>query len=484
MTDILGPADAGAARTVTTTTDVSSPAAGDSWFADCVAGVAGTGTPIVARWLNRLLQQERRLVRNSGVAESNADDDMLSKAVQSGALNWAGLFGGSANALTATLAPTPVTLPPGTVISGVIASANTGAVTLNVDGIGAQAVVMTDGVALSGGELQPGLAEFVAYSGGFYVRSTVSFDRLHSQLVVSDALPATGSYPFIWYHFGTDTVTTPTGVFGPVVVEPGMFAFWNGNAWQPFTNIASASLRGEVIVGSGIAVAGDGTISVSAASLPPSVMPARNTLLARTTAGSGTVTVPAGVTWLYYEGGGAGGGGGPGGGSGFSNCSGGGGGSGGGFRGWLAVTPGQVIAYTVGAGGAGASVNGTPGGTGGTTTFGGASATGGGGGILTLGGSTNTASGGVYGQGSGGQFNFPGGSGGDGNPFTALIQGGAGASSALGGGGRTATEGLPTRGDVVNGVAPGSGGGGIWGAGTSGHQQGGNGADGYLFLTY
>jgi hypothetical protein len=213
----------------------------------------------------------------------------------------------------------------------------------------------------------------------------------------------------------------------------------------------------------------------------PSILPPRNILLSQIVGGSGNITVPAGITEIFFRMVGAGGGGGPGGAGGFSQFSGGGGGSGGYSEGWITVTPGQVLAWVVGGGGAGATANGTAGGTGGTSIFGGANCTGGGGGILSFGGGSTTASGGTYGVGSGGQLNLPGANGGDGNPSVALIQGGSGASSAFGGGGRTSTVGLPSRGDVVNGIAPGSGGGGVWGTGT-GNQQGGRGADGGLII--
>ena len=216
----------------------------------------------------------------------------------------------------------------------------------------------------------------------------------------------------------------------------------------------------------------------------PSIQPPRNTLLHQQAAGSGNVTVPAGVTQLYFRGVGAGGGGAPGGGGSFTSLSGGGGGSGGYIEGWVAVTPGQVLPWVVGGGGAGSTTNGVLGGTGGSTTFGGATATGGGGAQLTFGGGTTGAGGGSYGTGSGASIaNFPGSVGGDGNPFVANIQGGQGASSAFGGGGRTSTVGLPAGSSVINGVAPGSGGGGVWGANLT-NLGGGNGADGALIILY
>ena len=116
--DLLGPGDAGAARTLTSsdstvTAAIAHPDADDTWFADCGANTAGTGTPLVAKFLNRWLQQIRRLVRNSGIPLSNADDDMLGQAIQTESCNWAGTFGGTANALTATLTPVPPTLTVG-----------------------------------------------------------------------------------------------------------------------------------------------------------------------------------------------------------------------------------------------------------------------------------------------------------------------------------------------------------------------------------
>ena len=196
-----------------------------------------------------------------------------------------------------------------------------------------------------------------------------------------------------------------------------------------------------------------------------------------TTAGTTTWTVPTGVFRVRVRL--VGGGGGGAGGNGASTWSSGGGASGGYSEGFVSVTPGQVIVVTIGAGGAGsAQGNGNSGSTGGTTSFGAfMSATGGSGGF----GGTSTSSGGSPGVGSGGsELNLFGANGGDGNPTSALIQGGYGASSAFGGGGRTATLNV---GAIVNGLAPGSGGGGIWETG-AGAQAGGNGAPGAVFLEW
>ena len=207
------------------------------------------------------------------------------------------------------------------------------------------------------------------------------------------------------------------------------------------------------------------------------VIPPHNSW-SQTVHGTYTFTVPAGVYWVNVTVVGAGGGGGAGGGN-LSGLSGGGGGSGGTAEGWVAVMAGQNLTAVVGQGGVGASSNGVIAGTGGNSSFGGLTATGGVGGVLTTG---QTSAGGPGGAATGGQFNFPGAPGGDGDPYVTQVPGGGGGASSQGGGGRTATIGLPAS-TVANGIAPGSGGGGIWGA-NAGNSQGGNGADGVVIVSY
>ncbi len=203
--------------------------------------------------------------------------------------------------------------------------------------------------------------------------------------------------------------------------------------------------------------------------------PQRNNTVSYTTAGTYAWTVPSTTSFVFVRIVGAGGG--TAGGNGNVTYSGGGGGSGGYSEGWVAVTPGQTITVIVGAGGGAApNTNGAQGGAGGTTSFGAAmSATGGGGGKN---GSVTSAGGGA-GLGSGGQVNLYGSVGGDGNPGNANVQGGQGAASAFGGGGRTSTLANPS----INGLAPGSGAGGIWGSGGT-SINGGTGADGAVFIQY
>jgi hypothetical protein len=203
-------------------------------------------------------------------------------------------------------------------------------------------------------------------------------------------------------------------------------------------------------------------------------------LVSFTTPGPGTWTVPSvaagntyNVYWIYATAVGGGGGG-----SGTTTAgpttTSGGGGAGETRSGWMAVTPGQVINFVVGAGspGVGYGIN---------SSVAGSSSIGS---SITAIGGAGTGNGGVAGggggaNGSGGQVALPGGNGLDGNLFTANAPGGGGGASSQGGGGRAST--VPA-GSVTNGRAPGSGGGGLYSAQNTG--VGGNGANGLVSFQY
>jgi hypothetical protein len=200
------------------------------------------------------------------------------------------------------------------------------------------------------------------------------------------------------------------------------------------------------------------------------------------TSSSGTYTVPSNVTFINYllvaGGGGAGG-----------NAFNGGGGAGGVIYGAMAVTPGQTISYSVGAGGAGGtSANGS---NGSNTTFGSLTAVGGGAGGSTANGAG--ASGGSGGGGAGGSTGFGtlgAGTAGQGNNGGTGYGAGSGLWGAGGGGGasRVGNNGSAAQGGNggagftwINGTTYGGGGGGATGvgntAGTGGSGGGGAGSN-------
>jgi len=178
---------------------------------------------------------------------------------------------------------------------------------------------------------------------------------------------------------------------------------------------------------------------------------------------SGSFTVPAGVTTIYASGcaGGSGGGG-----SNTTSSSNSGGGGGGGYGQSIqkvpyTVTPGQVIAITIGAGGSGGAI-GTAGGAGGSTIVGSLVTLAGGGGGQPGGAAGSTSAGGIGGSG------YPyGGYGTDSGATAGVGGGGWGASGPFGGGG---SNGRGNGGTAISGrdaYGYGSGGGGAGGVSQS-----------------
>jgi len=182
------------------------------------------------------------------------------------------------------------------------------------------------------------------------------------------------------------------------------------------------------------------------------------------TPGTSNFTVPAGVTSITVECWGAGGGGG----GSNSNGAGGSGGGGGGYAtSVFSVSPGDIVSYTVGAGGTAGIANIGDGGNGGSSSVLGMTANGGTGGIRNAG---TVGSGGIA---SGGTTNTTGNNGGAGGASGG--NGGAGANGGAGGTGGTNAVG-------GNGTIPGGGGGG--GERGGGNRAGGSGANGQVSFTY
>ena len=206
-------------------------------------------------------------------------------------------------------------------------------------------------------------------------------------------------------------------------------------------------------------------------------------LVTRTSVGTSTWTVPAGVTRVKVTVVGGGGGGLAGS---TGNVSGAGGGGGGYSIGVIGgLTSGSSISYTVGGGGAGGTTDFGEGSAGGSSSFGPANgttitATGGNGG-------TQGGGGGLGGTGSGGNIN---GSGEDGEIFTTAsttnwVRGGQGGSSILGGGGSAGS--VAANCSYVYNSRSGKnygGGGGGGAANTACWTGGGNGAQGVIIIEY
>ncbi|MGB3044203.1 MAG: phage tail protein [Xanthobacteraceae bacterium] len=93
--------------------------------------------------------------------------EKLALDAQSGKWQFA-VAGGTANALTATLAPVPAGLVAGMRARLKAGAANTGAMTLNVNGLGAKAIVRKDGAALAANSVVAGQILDVVYDGAVW----------------------------------------------------------------------------------------------------------------------------------------------------------------------------------------------------------------------------------------------------------------------------------------------------------------------------
>lgn len=119
--------------------------------------------------------------------------------LQSGAWNYA-TAGGTANAMTVTLAPVPASYAAiiGAPIRILVAATNTGAATLNVNGLGAKAIKIDGATALRAGDIVSGSVLEVIYDG-------TAFQLMPTNGSVKNTATAVGG--------ATTTLTTGSGVF-------------------------------------------------------------------------------------------------------------------------------------------------------------------------------------------------------------------------------------------------------------------------------
>lgn len=171
MVDLWGPAAFGAAQAASVRPSYAPTNGGgdpETWAQDCSSPAADDGTEWRSALLNILLAQLRGVPRKSGVAVSNLDDLLLARAIRSQGLNYIPTIGGTENALTATLDPAPADWAAltGTPFRFVVSTTNTGAATLNLNGLGARDIVYPgDNSPILAGELPAGAVRTGLYDG-------------------------------------------------------------------------------------------------------------------------------------------------------------------------------------------------------------------------------------------------------------------------------------------------------------------------------
>lgn len=150
----------------------------DAPYVDRNSSTSTSGSKIPAGFPNWTQREIVDVIEKAGIAPD--DELQLASAIQAGKINYAEA-GGTANALTATLSPMPAALVAGMGVRLLISAPNTGAVTLNVNGLGAKAVVTQAGSAMLGGELI-GIVDFIYDGAKFWAsvnQPTASADRTY-----------------------------------------------------------------------------------------------------------------------------------------------------------------------------------------------------------------------------------------------------------------------------------------------------------------
>ena len=176
MSDILGPADAANAvtlRPAETRTFLSS----DTFFKDCSSPIADDGTDVSAAFLNGVVQALRNTVRANGnmidgitpiVTETGTDDDIIKKAVQQLVQRGQTIYAndsGAVNALVVSFSPAVIEYKAGLTLRVKAANTNTGATTINVNGLGLKSVVRRDGSILKDSDVVSGAVQEYVYDG-------------------------------------------------------------------------------------------------------------------------------------------------------------------------------------------------------------------------------------------------------------------------------------------------------------------------------
>ena len=197
--------------------------AGFSWMKDCSDDNAEDGTPITAEFLNNLKAQLLTLFQASGI-DINDADAMLAIATRSQRLNYF-VAGGSANALTITPDPAFTALVAGTPFRIMIAAANTGPATLNVNGLGATPIVTRSGAALAADDLQAGAIVTVICTGAAFMLAGLARSETVTSVALnyyvspagSDANPGTAGAPFLTMQRAIDVGSRLRTIAGSVV---------------------------------------------------------------------------------------------------------------------------------------------------------------------------------------------------------------------------------------------------------------------------
>lgn len=181
--------------------------------------------------------------RHTGVGNASARTMYAAAGqVQDGGLCY-GTVGGTADAVTLTLTPTITAYAAGQKFSFISSGANTGAVTINVNSVGAKAVTKHGATALSAGEIASGMVCLVEYDG-------TQFQLLNVKSVLQ-GLGTSDSPQFAAINLGHASDTTLTRVSAGVVAVEGTNVVMAGAATGSGITQSADRLLGRTTAGSG-----------------------------------------------------------------------------------------------------------------------------------------------------------------------------------------------------------------------------------------
>lgn len=194
----------------------------------------------------------------------------MASAVQQGAWNYA-VAGGTANALTLTLAPAPAAYTAGLEIQVKLGvNPNTTAMTLNVNGLGAVAIINRDGSAMGAGDAPANAILDLVYDGGSFRLLNVTQSTIAAAAAVIEQAQVIGTrnvlYPFntlLTIAWGTsftkflDPATTFTS--GTLTIGPKDAGLWMASFWLNASGRNDTTLLWGYVIRNGLqyAVGGD-----------------------------------------------------------------------------------------------------------------------------------------------------------------------------------------------------------------------------------
>lgn len=222
-----------------------------------------------------------------------------------------GTDSGVSDAYTITLSPAPNAYVAGMKFSFKANTANTGAATLNVNGLGAKTIVKGVSSTLADGDIAANMVSTVIYDGtNFVLQSPIAN-------LISDSLPAIGATTATALDFSSDTTTTITHNLGviprfvritAVRVSPG-----GSNLETVSTGIATINNSTGAIISSYATIVGQnstgnvfysgtniaGVAGSAPASLFAPLSSVTSTQMSITFAGTGFATISPGGTMTY-----------------------------------------------------------------------------------------------------------------------------------------------------------------------------------------